>query len=347
MRVHRAQRGMIARDQGGGRRIAPCVIRHRPVDCQMPVPALGPCPSGPRGLRQRVCPRSGHEDQPHVRAVRQSVHRRCMARALLLQPRQRPEAGGIASRFRKSAPGAGQFPHADRVAAGRRVKDDKIMRPCHRRAGQQGGEFVKGRDFGGARTRPCPSIPLSTVSGRTPRIGVTIRSRYAAAAPPGSISSVVTPGTAAMVVIRFPISTPNTWPTFDAGSVETNKTRRPASARQTAIAQASEVLPTPPLPLRKTNFCESLNRASSWATGARRANSVLRAAPHRNVRFTLDQARPFPPKRAEFVASSAICRAGAPLWHHPQGLAGVAVSGLFRRNWKSIRRNAAGQNGDR
>src|ERR1035437_2779718 len=45
--------------------------------------------------------------------------------------------------------------------------------------------------------------------------------------------------------------TPNTWPTLDAGSVLTNSTRCPASASWMAVAQAIEVLPTPPLPVKK------------------------------------------------------------------------------------------------
>ena len=39
---------------------------------------------------------------------------------------------------------------------------------------------------------------------------------------------------------------------FEAGSVETSRTRRPASASATAVAQASDVLPTPPLPVKKS-----------------------------------------------------------------------------------------------
>ncbi len=42
----------------------------------------------------------------------------------------------------------------------------------------------------------------------------------------------------------------NTWPTLDAGSVLTSNTWRPASASVIAVAQAIEVLPTPPLPVK-------------------------------------------------------------------------------------------------
>jgi hypothetical protein len=44
--------------------------------------------------------------------------------------------------------------------------------------------------------------------------------------------------------------TPKTWPTLEAGSVLTSSTFRPAPARCTAAAQAMEVLPTPPLPVK-------------------------------------------------------------------------------------------------
>ena len=40
-------------------------------------------------------------------------------------------------------------------------------------------------------------------------------------------------------------------PRFDAGSVLTSSTRRPPSASAMAEAHASEVLPTPPLPVKK------------------------------------------------------------------------------------------------
>jgi hypothetical protein len=40
---------------------------------------------------------------------------------------------------------------------------------------------------------------------------------------------------------------------FDAGSVLTISTRNPPSARPMAVAHAREVLPTPPLPVKKRN----------------------------------------------------------------------------------------------
>ena len=53
-----------------------------------------------------------------------------------------------------------------------------------------------------------------------------------------------------MAVTRLPIVTSNTCPTLEAGSVLTSNTRLPASASCTAVAQAMEVLPTPPLPVK-------------------------------------------------------------------------------------------------
>ena len=69
------------------------------------------------------------------------------------------------------------------------------------------------------------------------------------------------PATCGTGVRRLPISVSNTWPTLEAGSVLTSSTRLPLSARLSAVAQASEVLPTPPLPVKKTNLGRSLNTA--------------------------------------------------------------------------------------
>ena len=78
----------------------------------------------------------------------------------------------------------------------------------------------------------------------------TTRSRYSRAAASGSMfraKSLGTDGTGVGVVAS---DTPSTSSRFDAGSVDTSRTRRPASASDTAVAQASEVLPTPPLPVK-------------------------------------------------------------------------------------------------
>ena len=56
-----------------------------------------------------------------------------------------------------------------------------------------------------------------------------------------------------MAVTRLRIVTPKTCPTLEAGSVLTSKTRCPAAARRTEVAQAMEVFPTPPLPVKNRN----------------------------------------------------------------------------------------------
>src|SRR5512140_859840 len=65
-----------------------------------------------------------------------------------------------------------------------------------------------------------------------------------------SASNPETPGTA----VASPESrTPSTSSRFDAGSVLTRRTRDPPSASATAAAQASDVFPTPPFPVKKRN----------------------------------------------------------------------------------------------
>src|ERR1039458_1065241 len=51
----------------------------------------------------------------------------------------------------------------------------------------------------------------------------------------------------------LPMLSPNTCPTFEAGSVLTRRTLFPDSASVSAAAHAMEVLPTPPLPVKKRN----------------------------------------------------------------------------------------------
>src|ERR1035437_4949272 len=52
----------------------------------------------------------------------------------------------------------------------------------------------------------------------------------------------------------LPMLSPNTCPTFEAGSVLTSRTFFPALASVSAAAHAIEVLPTPPLPVKKRNL---------------------------------------------------------------------------------------------
>src|SRR5450759_3278789 len=56
-----------------------------------------------------------------------------------------------------------------------------------------------------------------------------------------------------MGVTVFPMVTSRTWLTLDAGSVLTSRTRLPWLTRCKAVAQATEVLPAPPLPVKNRN----------------------------------------------------------------------------------------------
>ena len=67
----------------------------------------------------------------------------------------------------------------------------------------------------------------------------------------------------------LPMLNPKTCPTLDAGSVLTNNTFRPCAVSVMAVAQAIEVLPTPPLPVKKRNRGGlSRNLMSATARGA-------------------------------------------------------------------------------
>ena len=92
---------------------------------------------------------------------------------------------------------------------------------------------------------------LRTVaSGRTPRYGPTIRSRYSAAATSGSRFIASRRGTPGTPVGEEPSFTARTSSRFDAGSVLRSRTRRPLSAKAIAVADEIDVLPTPPFPVK-------------------------------------------------------------------------------------------------
>ena len=102
----------------------------------------------------------------------------------------------------------------------------------------------------------------SAASGSRPRIGPIKRSRYAAAASTGLMFIASRPGAPAMGVGWFVSFVSSTSSRFEAGSVLTKRTRLPASTSFSAAAQESEVLPTPPLPVKKRKRVEVA--ASGW-----------------------------------------------------------------------------------
>src|SRR6516162_4063234 len=63
---------------------------------------------------------------------------------------------------------------------------------------------------------------------------------------------------------RTPSCVSRTAPRFEAGSVLTISTSRPASPRRTALAHAKDVLPTPPLPVKKRWRGACLINSSQW-----------------------------------------------------------------------------------
>src|SRR5690606_17196573 len=108
--------------------------------------------------------------------------------------------------------------------------------------------------------------------------GPAMRSRYACAAACGSISSAHRFATAAIAVMRLPMRSPKTCPTLEAGSVLTRSTRLPWAASCTAVAQAMEVLPTPPLPVKKRNrggWVRKCMKSPRSAAAVARAASAL------------------------------------------------------------------------
>ena len=96
----------------------------------------------------------------------------------------------------------------------------------------------------------------SADSGSSPRIGPINRSRYASAAATGLILRASSPGAPATALGWLLNGVASTSSRLDAGSVLTSSTRRPARANRNAHAHESEVLPTPPLPVKKRNRVE-------------------------------------------------------------------------------------------
>src|ERR1035437_4682638 len=71
----------------------------------------------------------------------------------------------------------------------------------------------------------------------------------------------------------------NCWPRtssrLDAGSVLTSKTRRPRSARAMAEAQARDVFPTPPLPVKKRKREGASGKALKESAGLRSVSAFV------------------------------------------------------------------------
>ena len=70
----------------------------------------------------------------------------------------------------------------------------------------------------------------------------------------GSISRPKSPGTPSTSTGTGPSLTSSESEVEWAGSLETNSTRRPASASQTAVAEEVVVFPTPPFPPKRSSL---------------------------------------------------------------------------------------------
>src|ERR1017187_486667 len=114
----------------------------------------------------------------------------------------------------------------------------------------------------------CSSMPRTMASGSLPRYGPTSFSRYAIAAAAGSMFNAASRGTLAIAVGVEVRLTPSTSSRLEAGSVLTSNTRLPLSASAMAEAHASEVLPTPPLPVKNRKRVGASKKRASDCSGA-------------------------------------------------------------------------------
>ena len=105
----------------------------------------------------------------------------------------------------------------------------------------------------------CSSMFWITLSGNFPLKGAITLSRYSAAACSGSRLTTVKPG---ISVISEPCPLSDWLKTsckLEAGSVLIRSIFLPLSANPTAVAQAIDVFPTPPFPVKKRYFVRSIS----------------------------------------------------------------------------------------
>ena len=172
----------------------------------------------------------------------------------------RPEAGGTAIvAGEESGPGLGQAQQPQRVAGGRGVEHDMV-------------EALRRRRRAARRRRRRPRSPWCrrrrAARGRWPAPPRCCRRASAPARArdrprprsPGRCSSPAGPARRAPRAACRRARPPSISSRLDAGSVLTSSTRLPASARAMATAQAIEVLPTPPLPVKNRKRVGSIQQ---------------------------------------------------------------------------------------
>ena len=93
-------------------------------------------------------------------------------------------------------------------------------------------------------------------------------------------------------MIVLPIVIPKTCPILEAGSVLTSSTYFPRPASSSAVAQATDVLPTPPLPVKKRNLGGS-SRNFMTVSAATRAAAATADRRFRQTEFEARGGRGF------------------------------------------------------
>ena len=137
-RVHRLQCRPLPRRQGLGEGVVIAGVRQQAVDGQMLVadPDRGQFARRPGRLGQGRTVRARDEDQPRDGLVGEPLDGGGIARALLLEPGQRTEAGRIAlALLQEARPGARQAEQPDGMAGGRRVEGGFNRSLQHRETG--------------------------------------------------------------------------------------------------------------------------------------------------------------------------------------------------------------------
>ena len=166
---HVLQRPLLARRNGDGQRVTAVIGRQHAIDDQVLLaqPDIRQFLMRAIGLAQRGALGTRDQHQTRVRGVGQGLHRRLVLGALFFQPRQRAQARRIAlARFQETTPRARQLQKANGVPRGGRVENDVVEPSGQGRVGQQLGEFVKGRNLGGASARELFFDALDHIVGQ-------------------------------------------------------------------------------------------------------------------------------------------------------------------------------------
>ena len=176
----------------------------------------------------------------------------------------RPEARcALIIVLQKAAPGLRQAEEPKRVPGRRGVEDDVIIGPVV--VGQTADELVERRDLGraGARQLLSDLAPILIA-----RVRPHLRQNPRAIGLGGDGGVDIEDGQRLRRRGRRPAGCPRARPSIssrlEAGSVLTSSTDLPPSASDRAVAQAIEVLPTPPLPVKNRKRVGSARNPGGW-----------------------------------------------------------------------------------